>query len=128
VAVLEGNANGPLPAKLKREAEEIVFGKISTGAQNDLERITKLAYAMVTMYGMNKNIGNTMLIAVLLMPIWITAGRYEFDDFLLLAEDPDVEPLKGEADVIVIFFWNIPELLGSIARTKLRPQLVPKLS
>ena len=77
---------------------------------------------------MNKNIGNTMLIAVLLMPIWITAGRYEFDDFLLLAEDPDVEPLKGEADVIVIFFWNIPELLGSIARTKLRPQLVPKLS
>ncbi len=41
-----------------RAAEEIVFGKISTGAQNDLERITKLAYAMVTMYGMNKNVGN----------------------------------------------------------------------
>lgn len=41
-----------------RAAEEIVFGKISTGAQNDLERITKLSYAMVTMYGMNKNIGN----------------------------------------------------------------------
>jgi hypothetical protein len=41
-----------------RAAEEIVFGKISTGAQNDLERITKLAYAMVTMYGMNKTIGN----------------------------------------------------------------------
>ncbi len=41
-----------------RAAEEIVFGKISTGAQNDLERITKLAYAMVTMYGMNTNVGN----------------------------------------------------------------------
>lgn len=41
-----------------RASEEIVFGKISTGAQNDLERITKLAYAMVTMYGMNKNVGN----------------------------------------------------------------------
>ncbi len=41
-----------------RAAEEIVFGKISTGAQNDLERITKLAYAMVTMYGMNSNVGN----------------------------------------------------------------------
>jgi AFG3 family protein len=41
-----------------RAAEEIVFGKISTGAQNDLERITKMAYAMVTIYGMNGKVGN----------------------------------------------------------------------
>ena len=41
-----------------RVSEDLVFGKISTGAQNDLERITKLAYAMVTIYGMNKTIGN----------------------------------------------------------------------
>jgi len=41
-----------------RAAEDIVFGKISTGALSDLERITKLAYSMVTVYGMNKEIGN----------------------------------------------------------------------
>src|SRR5690554_6463188 len=41
-----------------RVAEDITFGKISTGAQNDLERITKLAYAMVAVYGMNEKIGN----------------------------------------------------------------------
>ncbi|MFN3403739.1 MAG: ATP-dependent zinc metalloprotease FtsH [Cytophagaceae bacterium] len=41
-----------------RAAEEIVFGKISTGALSDLERITKMAYSMVTMYGMNNKIGN----------------------------------------------------------------------
>ncbi len=41
-----------------RVAEDIVFGKISTGAQNDLERITKLSYAMVTVYGMNEKVGN----------------------------------------------------------------------
>lgn len=41
-----------------RVAEDIVFGKISTGAQNDLERITKLSYAMITIYGMNTNVGN----------------------------------------------------------------------
>jgi len=41
-----------------RAAEEIIFGKISTGAQNDLERITKMAYAMVTIYGMNNKVGN----------------------------------------------------------------------
>ncbi len=41
-----------------RAAEEIVFGKISTGALSDLERITKMAYSMVTIYGMNAAIGN----------------------------------------------------------------------
>jgi len=41
-----------------RAAEDIIFGKISTGAQNDLERITKMSYAMVTIYGMNEVIGN----------------------------------------------------------------------
>ncbi|WP_028981524.1 ATP-dependent zinc metalloprotease FtsH [Sporocytophaga myxococcoides] len=41
-----------------RAAEEIVFNKISTGALSDLERITKMAYSMVTMYGMNNKIGN----------------------------------------------------------------------
>lgn len=41
-----------------RVAEDIVFNKISTGALSDLERITKMAYSMVTVYGMNKEIGN----------------------------------------------------------------------
>lgn len=41
-----------------RAAEEIVFGKISTGAQNDLDVITKMAYSMVTVYGMNEKVGN----------------------------------------------------------------------
>jgi AFG3 family protein len=41
-----------------RAAEEIIFSKISTGALSDLERITKMAYSMVTVYGMNKEIGN----------------------------------------------------------------------
>jgi len=41
-----------------RAAEEIIFGKISTGALSDLERITKMAYSIVTVYGMNDKIGN----------------------------------------------------------------------
>lgn len=40
-----------------RAAEEIIFNKISTGALSDLERITKMAYSMVTIYGMNEKIG-----------------------------------------------------------------------
>ena len=40
-----------------RAAEDIVFGKITTGAQNDLEKVTRLAYAMTTIYGMNSKVG-----------------------------------------------------------------------
>ena len=54
-----------------RVAEDIVFGKISTGAQNDLERITKLAYAMVTIYGMNEKVGNVSFNN--------TQGEYQFN-------------------------------------------------
>ncbi|MFN3850463.1 MAG: ATP-dependent zinc metalloprotease FtsH [Spirosomataceae bacterium] len=41
-----------------RAAEDIVYGKISTGALSDLEQVTKMAYSMVTIYGMNDKIGN----------------------------------------------------------------------
>jgi len=54
-----------------RAAEDIIFGKISTGAQNDLERITKLAYAMVTIYGMNEKVGNVSFND--------TQGEYQFN-------------------------------------------------
>lgn len=41
-----------------RAVEELVFGKISTGALSDLQQVTKMAYAMVTVYGMNEKVGN----------------------------------------------------------------------
>ena len=41
-----------------RASEDIFFGKISTGASNDLQQVTKIAYGMVTMYGMNDKVGN----------------------------------------------------------------------
>ena len=41
-----------------RASEEIVFGRISTGALNDIERATKMAQALVTYYGMSPEVGN----------------------------------------------------------------------
>ncbi len=41
-----------------RAAEEIVFGRVSTGALSDLEKITKQAYASIVYYGLNEKIGN----------------------------------------------------------------------
>ena len=40
-----------------RAAEQIIFGKISTGAQSDLDQVTKMAYSMVTVFGMNEKVG-----------------------------------------------------------------------
>ncbi|MBT3384229.1 MAG: ATP-dependent zinc metalloprotease FtsH [Prolixibacteraceae bacterium] len=41
-----------------RAAEQLIFKKISSGAQNDLEKITKQAYAMVSIFGMSEKVGN----------------------------------------------------------------------
>jgi cell division protease FtsH len=41
-----------------RAAEKIIFNKISTGALSDLEKVTKQARAMVTVYGLNEKVGN----------------------------------------------------------------------
>ncbi len=41
-----------------RAAEDVIYGKVSTGALSDLEKVTKQAYAMVTMYGLNDRLGN----------------------------------------------------------------------
>ncbi|MDD4109347.1 MAG: AAA family ATPase, partial [Prolixibacteraceae bacterium] len=41
-----------------RAAEVLIFGRISSGAQNDLEKITKQAYAMVSYFGMSERVGN----------------------------------------------------------------------
>ncbi|NJC26020.1 ATP-dependent zinc metalloprotease FtsH [Neolewinella antarctica] len=40
-----------------RAAEKVIFDKISTGAQNDLDKVTKQAYDMITVYGMNEQVG-----------------------------------------------------------------------
>ncbi|HPM12520.1 MAG TPA: ATP-dependent zinc metalloprotease FtsH [Bacteroidales bacterium] len=53
-----------------RIAEEITFGKISTGALNDLEKVTKQAYAMVTYFGMSDKIGN--------ISFYDSTGQYEY--------------------------------------------------
>ena len=80
-----------------RAAEEIVFGKISTGALSDLEKITKLAYSMVTVYGMNDKIGN--------VSFYDSKGQGEYSFTKPYSEntaqtiDEEVKKLIGEAYV-----------------------------
>ena len=53
-----------------RAAEEIIFNKVSTGALNDLEKVTKQAYAIVTYFGLNERIGN--------ISFYDSSGRSEY--------------------------------------------------
>ncbi|MBK9960186.1 MAG: ATP-dependent zinc metalloprotease FtsH [Saprospiraceae bacterium] len=41
-----------------RAAEKITFNKISTGAQSDLDQVTKMSYSMISVFGMNEKVGN----------------------------------------------------------------------
>ncbi|MCB9267646.1 MAG: ATP-dependent metallopeptidase FtsH/Yme1/Tma family protein [Lewinellaceae bacterium] len=52
-----------------RAAEEVVFGKVSSGALDDLEKVTKQAYTMVAFYGLNEKLGN--------ISYYDSTGQYE---------------------------------------------------
>ncbi len=70
-----------------RAAEQIVFGEISTGASNDLERATKIARSMIVVYGMSKRLPNISLVQN-------TAGQF-------LGEGPDVTPHSEKVEQMI---------------------------
>ncbi len=76
-----------------RASEEIFFGKISTGAQNDLQQITRIAYSMVTVYGMNDKIGNISFYD----PQQETAFTKPYSDETAKLIDEEVRKLIDEA-------------------------------
>jgi ATP-dependent metalloprotease FtsH len=75
-----------------RAAEQITFGKVSTGALNDLERVTKQAYAMVTYFGLSDKIGN--------MSFYDSSGQNEYA-FQRPYSDKTAELIDSEAKEIV---------------------------
>ena len=75
-----------------RAAEELIFDTISTGALNDLERVTKQAYAMVSFYGMGKKLGN--------MSFYDSTGHSEYS-FTKPYSDKTSESIDKEAFELV---------------------------
>ena len=76
-----------------RASEEIFFNKISTGAQNDLQQITRIAYSMVTVYGMNDKVGNVSFYD----PQQETAFTKPYSDETAKLIDNEVRKLIDEA-------------------------------
>ena len=75
-----------------RAAEELIFGTISTGAQNDLEKITKQAYAMVSIFGMSDKVGN--------MSFYDSTGQTDFS-FTKPYSEKTAELIDAEVKVLV---------------------------
>lgn len=80
-----------------RAAEEIIFNKISTGALNDLERVTKQAYAMVSYYGMSKVVGN--------MSFYDSTGQSEYA-FVKPFSDKIAETIDNEVSKLIEDTYN----------------------
>ncbi len=75
-----------------RASEEINFGKVSTGALNDLERVTKQSYAMITYFGMSKLVGN--------LSFYDSSGQNEYS-FTKPYSDKTAELIDQEAKKLV---------------------------
>ena len=86
-----------------RASEELTFGTISTGALNDLERVTKQAYAMVSYYGMGKQLGN--------MSFYDSTGHSEYS-FTKPYSDKTSESIDKEAfDLVNTAYQKAKEIL-----------------
>ena len=87
-----------------RVAEELVYGEVSTGAQNDLQRATDLVRHMVTQYGMSKKLGPATLMgapAPLFMPEGSGATRGDYSERTAQSIDDEVRRMLGEAEIRV---------------------------
>lgn len=80
-----------------RAAEELCFGKVSTGALNDLERVTKQAYAMVTFFGMSEKIGK--------VSFYDSSGQGDFS-FSKPYSEKTAELIDAEAKKIIDEAYN----------------------
>ncbi|OFX44992.1 MAG: hypothetical protein A2046_14975 [Bacteroidetes bacterium GWA2_30_7] len=86
-----------------RASEELIFGKISTGALNDLERATKQAYAMVAFYGMSKSLKN--------ISYYDSTGQNEFGFTKPYSEKTAEEIDKEVSSIIELAYQKSKELL-----------------
>jgi cell division protease FtsH len=92
-----------------RTAEEIIFGDISTGAQNDLQKATEIARSMVTQFGMSDKLGLVALEGPrtpTFLPV-PTAGEREYSDDTARLVDEEIKKFLNDAHV------RVREILGA---------------
>jgi AFG3 family protein len=94
-----------------RAAEDLIFGKVSTGALNDLERVTRQAYAMVVYFGLNSKIGN--------LSFYDSTGQNEYS-FTKPYSEKTAETIDAEISKLVEEAYNNALKILGENKSKLR--------
>ncbi|QOR73105.1 ATP-dependent zinc metalloprotease FtsH [Cruoricaptor ignavus] len=88
-----------------RAAEQTIFGNISTGALSDLERVTKQAQAMVTIYGLNDKVGN--------ISYYDSSGQAEFNFGKPYSEETAKTIDEEISKIVELQYQRALEILGT---------------
>jgi len=106
-----------------RAAEEVIFDQISTGALSDLERTTKMAQAMVTIYGLNDKLGN--------ISYYDSSGQQSFvmdkpysDDTAKIIDDEISKLIEGQYERAVKILTENKSKLDALAEKLLEKEVI----
>ncbi|MFM6946654.1 MAG: ATP-dependent zinc metalloprotease FtsH [Flavobacteriales bacterium] len=106
-----------------RAAEQLIFNKISTGALSDLERVTKQAYAMISIYGLNERVGN--------ISYYDSQGRDAFtkpysDDTAKIIDEEVSKLIEGQYQRAIQLLSENKEKLEQLAERLLTSEVIFK--
>jgi AFG3 family protein len=106
-----------------RVAEQLIFGKISTGARDDLEKVTKIAYSQITMYGMNPRVG----LLSFREPDEESFGDKPYSQATARMIDEEVRKMVGEAydSTVTLLTEKLPDL-EKVAQLLLEKEVIAR--
>ncbi len=106
-----------------RAAEELVFGQISTGAQNDLDKVTSMAYSMVVIYGMTDKVGNISYYELMKNDSFTKPFS---DETARLIDEEVKNIIEKEYQRVLQLLDDKREALDSVAKVLLKTEIIVK--
>lgn len=106
-----------------RAAEELIFGEISTGAQNDLDKVTSTAYSMVVIYGMTEKVGNVSYYELMKNE---TFQKPYSDETARIIDEEVKQIIENEYARVLALLRDKSEELHKVAKVLLEKEVIVK--
>jgi cell division protease FtsH len=106
-----------------RAAEQLIFGEISTGAQNDLDKVTSTAYSMVVIYGMTETVGNVSYYELMKNE---TFQKPYSDETARVIDEEVKQIIDQEYDRVLVLLKEKSEELHKVAQVLLEKEVIVK--
>ena len=106
-----------------RAAEQLIFGEISTGAQNDLDKVTSTAYSMVVIYGMTEKVGNVSYYELMKNE---TFQKPYSDETARVIDEEVKQIIDKEYDRVLALLKEKSEELHKVAQVLLEKEVIVK--